>query len=85
MNAIFENYEHFIRENRDELSSPSDILRLLNDDGMFRAYKDALTEGMGVDSRNCVSKVLDAQRMSLLTEGVNVGPSAMAQGWMVMS
>jgi len=85
MEAIYEGYESFIRENQDDLTSPNDIVRLLNDDGMFRSYKDSLTESLDAETRASVHNVLDAQRNMLLTEAANVSASSFASGWVVMS
>ena len=85
MELLFENYENFITENKDELNSPKDAYRLLNDDGMFRSYKEALTEGLDEDIRPNIMAVLDRQREMLLSEAANVGASSFAAGWVVMS
>lgn len=85
MELLFENYENFITENKDELNSPKDAYRLLNDDGMFRSYKESLTEGIDEDIRPNIMAVLDRQREMLLTEAANVGASSFAAGWVVMS
>jgi hypothetical protein len=85
MELLFENYENFITENQDELNSPKDAYRLLNDDGMFRSYKEALTEGIDEEIRPKILEVLDRQREMLITEAANVGSSAFASGWTVMS
>ncbi len=85
MDLLFENYQNFITENQDELNSPKDAYRLLNDDGMFRSYKEALTEGIDESIRPDILKVLDRQREMLITEAANVGASAFASGWTVMS
>jgi hypothetical protein len=85
MELLFENYQNFITENQDELNSPKDAYRLLNDDGMFRSYKEALTEGLDESIRPSILEVLDRQREMLITEAANVGSSAFASGWVVMS
>ena len=85
MELIFENYENFITENRDELNSPKDAHRLLHDDGMFRSYKDSLLEGIDEAVRPSIMGVLDRQREMLLSEAANVGSSSFASGWVVMS
>lgn len=85
MEAIYEGYENFITENQDDLSTPNDIVKLLTDDGMFRSYKDSLTENLSPEVRASVNNVLDTQRNMLLTEASNVSASSFASGWVVMS
>ena len=57
-NVIFENYEAFLNENKDDLNSPQDIVKLITNDSMFRSYTDALTESLDTDTRIPVLKVL---------------------------
>ena len=84
--VLFENYEHFITEHADDVSSPAGMARLLNDDSMSRAYFDSLTEGIGdPKARANVTAVLNRQREMILTESANVPAAAFAQGWVVMS
>lgn len=83
--VIFENYESFITENEDSLSSPSDIVRLLTDEGMYRTYVDSLTEGLDAMTRTSVTGVLDRQREVLIQESANVPAATFASGWTVMS
>lgn len=84
-NAIFENYESFLIENKDDLNSPQDIAKLITNDSMFRAYTDAITESLDADTRATVMRVLNAQRNSILTENANVPSSSFASGWVTMS
>jgi len=84
-NVIFENYEHFLTENKDDLNSPQDIVKLITNDSMFRAYTEALTESLDSDTRLPVMNVLDAQRNMLLQEAANVPASSFASGWVCMS
>lgn len=85
MSTIFENYEQFINENRNELNSAKDIVKLMQDDGMFREYSDALCENLSPEVRSTVKGVLDREREMLLAESANVPASSFAQGWTVMS
>lgn len=82
---IFENYETFLTENQDSLSSPSDVVKLLNDEGMFRSYADSLVEGLDSNIREPVLEVLNRQRESLIQESSNVPASSFASGWTVLS
>jgi len=84
-NVIFENYENFLTENRDDLNSPQDIVKLITNDSMFRAYTEALTESLDTDTRLPVMNVLNAQRNMLLQEAANVPASSFASGWVCMS
>jgi hypothetical protein len=85
LESVYNGYESFIMENQDDLSTPNDVVKLLTDDGYFRSYKDALTEGLDADVRFSVHNVLDSQRQMLLQEASNVGASSFASGWVVMS
>jgi len=84
-NVIFENYEAFLNENKDDLNSPQDIVKLITNDSMFRSYTDALTESLDTDTRVPVLKVLQSQRNMLLQEAANVPASSFASGWVCMS
>ena len=83
--ALFENYEHFITEHSDDLSNPAGALKMITDNGMFRAYMDALTEGLDPKVRGSVLGVANRQREMLLTEAANVPGSTLSFGWTVLS
>lgn len=83
--ALFENYEHFITEHSDDLSNPSGALKMITDNGMFRSYMDALTEGLEPRVRGTVLNVANRQREMLLTESANVPGSSLSFGWTVLS
>ncbi|GEM_PF-1790741 len=83
--ALFENYEHFIMEHSDDLSNPAGALKMITDNGMFRAYMDALTEGLDPRVRSSVLGVANRQREMLLTEAANVPGSTLSFGWTVLS
>jgi len=83
--ALFENYEHFITEHSDDLSNPAGALKMITDNGMFRAYMDALTEGLDPKVRGSVLSVANRQREMLLTEAANVPGSTLSFGWTVLS
>lgn len=85
MNAIFENYELFMREHQNQLNRPQDVNRLMSDDGMFRAYVDSLVEGLDNERSTNVSNVLNRQREMIIQEAANVGASSFASGWTVMT
>ncbi len=82
---LFENYEHFINEHSDDLSNPSGALKMITDNGMYRAYMDSLTEGLEPRTRNSVLGVANRQREMLLTEAANVPGSTLSFGWTVLS
>jgi len=84
-NVIFENYEAFLTENKDDLNSPQDIAKLITNDSMFRAYTDALTESLDTDVRLPVLNVLHSQRNMMLQESANVPASSFTSGWACMS
>lgn len=83
--ALFENYEHFINEHSDDLSTPAGALKMITDNGMFRAYMDSLTDGLDPHVRNSVLGVANRQREMLLTEAANVPGSTLSFGWTVLS
>lgn len=83
--ALFENYEHFITEHSDDLSTPAGALKMITDNGMFRAYMDSLTEGLDPRVRGSVLGVANRQREMLLTEAANVPGSTLSFGWTVLS
>lgn len=85
MEALFENYELFIRENADELQDPSGAMKVVVDEGMFKSYADALTTGLDESVRAGVLNVLDRQREMILQEAANVPASTFAAGWTVLS
>lgn len=83
--ALFENYEYFINEHRDELATPTGALKMITDNGMFRAYMDSLTEGLDAGTRGVVMSVANRQREMILTEAANVPGSTLSFGWTVLS
>ena len=85
MSTLFENYELFLKEHSDEVSTPQDAVRLITDNGMYRAYMDALCDTLDPVQRDVIMKVAGRQRDMLLTESTNVGASAFALGWTVAS
>ena len=81
---IFENYGLFLKEHQDSFTNNMDAVRLLNDDGMSRAYFEAITESLSPSTRPAVLRILEQQRMNILQESANVGASGFAAGWTVM-
>jgi hypothetical protein len=81
---IFENYEHFIRENRDDLSTHHGKLEMLSTDGAFKSYIDMLSEGFSPQQKRSFSAIAERQR-ELILEDVSVGPSSNAFGYAVHS
>ncbi len=85
MDTLFENYELFIREHADDISTPKGAARMIQDEGMFRSYMDSLTEGLDDHVRESVMGVANRNRECLLTESANVPASAFGSGWTVLS
>lgn len=85
MDTLFENYESFLKEHRTDFSTPSDALKMISDNGMFRSYIDTLSEGLEPEQRAVVMAVANRQRDMLLTESSNVPSSSFALGWTVAS
>ncbi len=80
MQTLYENYELFLREHSNDITSPAEALKLIADTSMFRAYVDALTEGLDPGIRATVINVCNRQRDTLLTEATNVPASAFGFG-----
>lgn len=80
---IFENYERFLTEHRDDIGSPSGAIEMLSSDGAFHSYVNALTEGLEASVKTNVLAVCERQREVLLEESVNIGPTASAIGYAV--
>ncbi len=80
---IFENYEGFLRENKDDLATPSGAIELLSSDGSFQSYISALTEGLEPYQKHAVMAVCEREREYLLQESANIGPSASVIGYAV--
>ncbi len=85
MQTLFENYELFLKEHADQITSPSEAIRLIADKSMFTAYVDALTESLDPKVRDTVIRVCNRQRNMLLTEAANVPAASFGFGWTVLS
>lgn len=80
---IFENYELFLKEHRDDLGTPAGAIEMLSSDGSFRAYIDALTEGLDAHTKRSIFAIAEREREMLLEESINIGPSAAVVGYAV--
>lgn len=80
---IFENYDRYMHENRDDLATPGGAIEMLSSDGSFNAYVSKLTEGMAPYQKAAVSTVCQRQREYLLEESMQLGPSASVIGYAV--
>lgn len=80
---IFENYELFLKEHKDEMSSPAGALEMLSSDGAFKSYMNTLTEGLDANTKSVVMAVAQREREMLLEESLHFGPSASAVGYNV--
>ncbi len=81
--VIFENYELFLKEHRDDVSTPMGAIEMLSSDGSFRAYIAAITEGLTPTAKSVVSAICEREREMLLEESANIGSSASAIGYAV--
>lgn len=81
--VIFENYELFLKEHKDDISTPMGAIEMLSSDGAFRAYIAAITEGLTPTAKHVVSAICEREREMLLEESANIGPSASAIGYAV--
>jgi hypothetical protein len=80
---IFENYNSYLSEHKDDLSTPSGAIEMLSSDGAFSAYMAALTEGMEPYQKTSVLAVCEREREYLLQESTQLGPSASIIGYAV--
>jgi len=80
---IFENYNSYLVEHRDELSTPVGAIEMLSSDGAFNAYISSLTEGMEPYQKSAVMAVCEREREYLLQESTQLGPSASVIGYAV--
>ncbi|MEM4385618.1 MAG: hypothetical protein QXD03_03630 [Candidatus Anstonellales archaeon] len=80
---IFENYNLFLKDNHTEFSSPSNAIALLTSDGAFRAYIQALTDGLPAEIRESIYAIAEREREVLLEETAQMGPSTTAIGYTV--
>lgn len=80
---IFENYEYYLKEHKDDISTPSGAIEMLSSDGAFRAYIDALTEGLDISTKRSIMAIAEREREMLLEESINIGPSAAVVGYAV--
>lgn len=80
---IFENYDGYLKENQDELSTPSGAIEMLSSDGNFNAYIDSLTEGLEPYQKVVAKAVCQRQREFLLEESAQLGPNASVIGYAV--
>lgn len=85
LTTLFENYEHFINEHSSEICTPAGALKMITDNGMFRAYMDTLTDGLDAHTRSSVISVANRQREMILNETANVPGSTLSFGWTVLS
>lgn len=83
--VIFENYEKFITEHQSNFSTPAGAVKLISDNGGFRAYMEALLDGIDPAARDSVMAVANRAREELLTESMNVPASSFGMGWTVLS
>lgn len=85
MDMLFENYELFLKEHSNDITSPSDAIKLIADKSMFESYIAALTDGLSPQVRSNVVNVCQRQRRMLLTEAANVPAATFGFGWTVLS
>jgi len=81
--TIFENYELFLKEHKDDVSTPMGAVEMLSSDGAFRAYIAAITEGLTPNAKSVVTAICEREREMLLEESANIGASASAIGYAV--
>lgn len=80
---IFENYDSYLKEHRNDIVTPSDAVGMLSSDGSFNAYMGTLTEGLSPEQKASVLGVANRQREFLLEESAQLGPSASIIGYAV--
>jgi hypothetical protein len=80
---IFENYEGYLKEHQDDLSTPAGAIEMLSSDGAFQAYMTSLTEGLEPYQKSAVMAVCEREREFLLQESIQLGPSTSIIGYAV--
>ena len=80
---IFENYELYLKDHRDDIGTASGAIEMLSSDGAFHAYIDALTEGLDAYTKRSIMGIAEREREMLLEESINIGPSAAVVGYAV--
>lgn len=80
---VFENYDGYLQEHRDDLSTPSGAIEMLSSDGSFNTYITALTEGLEPYQKDAVMAVCQREREFLLQESIQLGPSTSIIGYAV--
>ena len=75
-NLIFENYDNYLNEHKDEMGTVEGGLEMLVSDGAFNSYISALTENLNDDQKATIMDVCQRQRQTLLEESVQLGPSS---------
>jgi DNA-binding ferritin-like protein (Dps family) len=73
---IFENYENYLAEHKDDIGTVEGGLEMLVSDGQFQSYIAALTEGLSDEQKTVIQNVCQRQRETLLEESVQLGPSS---------
>lgn len=80
---IFENYEGYLKEHRDDLSTPAGAVEMLSSDGAFNSYMTSITEGLDPHQKSAVMAVCEREREFLLQESIQMGPSSSVIGYAV--
>jgi hypothetical protein len=80
---IYENYNTFLKDHTNDLSSPQGAMEMLTSQGMFDAYVTALTDKIPAESKSVIEAVCRREREVLLEESINVGPQSSAIGYAV--
>jgi len=81
--VIFENYSHFMTDNREMVNTPRDAMRMISTDASFYSYIDSLSEGLDVITAATVRSVCEREREVFLENSANVGPTSTAIGFAV--
>jgi len=81
--TIFENYGHFVTENREMVNTPRDAMQMISTDASFYSYIDSLTEGLDEMTSKNVLAVCEREREVFLENSANVGPTSTAIGYAV--
>lgn len=81
--VIFENYEGYLKDHQDDLSTPAGAIEMLSSDGAFNSYMTSLTEGLDPHQKAAVMAVCEREREFILQESIQMGPSTSVIGYAV--
>lgn len=73
---VFENYDKYLIEHRNDIDTPAGAMEMLTSDGSFRSYIDSICEGLDPEQKSTVMAVCERERECLLEEAAQLGPTS---------